>query len=254
MDSGLGESTKMMYRFTSVIGRNNRIAKSAIIHDGAIIGDNNFIGENVVIYPGVIIGSGNQIYPRSVIGEMPVSSDNRFWDYCPDRQKGVNIGNQNLLHVSSLIFSGIDRETRIGDRNRLLASTHMGHDAVIGDGVTIYPNVVLGGYSSCLNGASVGMGAFIQQRRVVGQAAMVGGGYLMSKHTFPFFVHIAGRMTRINGVKIDPVIKLYESVLKEIADAPVLLREALYDQLPPYLRNELVRYYDECTRIGGATK
>ena len=60
------------------IGKNNKIADSAIIHDNVTIGNNNKIYYGVILYPNVKIGDNNIIFPRNIIGEFPISSS----DFC----------------------------------------------------------------------------------------------------------------------------------------------------------------------------
>ena len=126
------------------IGINNTISPSVIIHDNVIIGNNNFIGDNVVIYPNTIIGDNNSIFNGNIIGEFPIhtSLDRYDLSIC----KGVSIGNNNLLHIKNIIFSGVENITTIGNNNKILGEVHMGHDANIKNNVCIYPRVIIGGY------------------------------------------------------------------------------------------------------------
>ena len=60
------------------IGKNNIISPKAIIHDNVIIGDNNNIHDDVIIYPNTKIGNNNNIFPRNIIGEFPISSNDKY--------------------------------------------------------------------------------------------------------------------------------------------------------------------------------
>ena len=63
------------------IGKNNFISPKAIIHDNVTIGDNNNIYDDVIIYPNTLIGNNNNIFPRNIIGEFPISSDDKYNKY-----------------------------------------------------------------------------------------------------------------------------------------------------------------------------
>ena len=49
-----------------ILGENNKISDTAIIHDDVIIGNNNFIGDNVIIYPNTTIGNNNKIFKLKI--------------------------------------------------------------------------------------------------------------------------------------------------------------------------------------------
>jgi len=200
------------------IGKNNIISPKAIIHDNVIIGNNNNIYDDVIIYPNTIIGDNNIIYNGNVIGEIPVQSNGTFQDYDFSKTKGVKIGDDNFFHVKNIIFSGVDRPTEIKNNNKLLAECHIGHDSIINNGVTIYVRSTLGGYSEYLNNCNVGGYAFIQQRKKIGQYAMVGGSQLVVKNVFPYFIYINNKIIRLNNMKIPDYVKQSENKLFNIAN------------------------------------
>ena len=73
-----------------IIGKNNKISKSVIIHKNVSIGDNNFIGDNVIIYPNTIIGNNNNIFNGNIIGEFRGKLRNNVitfdWQETPKQQ------------------------------------------------------------------------------------------------------------------------------------------------------------------------
>jgi acyl-[acyl carrier protein]--UDP-N-acetylglucosamine O-acyltransferase len=235
------------------IGRNNKISALAKIYPGVVIGDDNFIGDHVVLYPNVVIGDRNTIYNKNVIGEYPVMADDDYYSsYDITKHKGVVIGNDNFLHVDNVIFAGIKNPTYIGNRNRLLVGNHTGHDAYISEDVTSYPNVIHGGYSVYLRGCSIGMGASVHQERIVGQYSMVGGGNLVSKHVFPYFVNIGGKMTRLNIKKIpfelQPEVIAYEQQLRDFVEKDKKMDKDL-DNWPPGIQKVIQEYQYACSNV-----
>lgn len=197
------------------IGKNNFISKHAVIHDNVTIGNNNKIHEGVIIYPNTIIGDNNNIFPRNVLGEFPVTSDDKYNNY-KYKTKGLIIGNNNLFHVNNIIFSGIDNNTFIGNNNKFLAEIHIGHDVQIFDNVTFYARSIAAGYSIYLNYSNIGMFASINQKIVVGQYSMIGANNTITKHVFPYYININNKIHRLNEKKIPNNVKLYDNVLKEI--------------------------------------
>ena len=199
-----------------IIGKNNNISSSAIIHDNVTIGDNNYIGDNVVIYPNTIIGSNNHIFNGNTIGEFPINSSDDFREYNLYKCKGVKIGDNNLFHIKNIIFSGIENQTYIGNNSKILGECHIGHDTQIFNNVTIYPRVITGGYSEFLNSSNIGMCSVIHQRRIIGQYCMIGANNMVSKNVFPYYININNKCHRLNEIKIPENVKDYDNILREI--------------------------------------
>jgi len=197
------------------IGKNNFISKHAIIHDNVTIGNNNKIHEGVIIYPNTIIGDNNNIFPRNILGEFPVSSDDNYHNYNYNT-KGLIIGNNNLFHVNNIIFSGIENKTFIGNNNKILAENHIGHDVKILNNVTFYPRCIAGGYSIYLNYSNIGMSSIMHQKIVVGQYSMIGANNTVTKHVFPYYININNKLHRLNEAKISKDMNIYDETLKEI--------------------------------------
>ena len=198
-------------------GFNNIISPSVIIHDNVVIGNNNFIGDNVIIYPNTIIGNNNKIFNGNIIGEFPIHTS--LSDYDLSICKGVIIGDNNILHIKNLLFSGFENPTIIGNNNKILAEVHIGHDTIIKDNVCIYPRVIIGGYSILLDNCNIGMGTVIHQKRTIGQYSMTGANNMVSKHVFPYYININNKITRLNKIKIPIEIIEFDKIdeiLKEI--------------------------------------
>jgi UDP-N-acetylglucosamine acyltransferase len=207
----------MLLSFKNIkIGKNNFISPKAIIHNNVIIGNNNKIYDDVIIYPHTTIGNNNNIFPRNIIGEFPVSSNDKYNVYDFNLTKGVTIGDNNVFHVSNIIFSGIDNKTFIGNNNKFLAENHIAHDVKIFNNVTFYPRCIPGGYSIYLNNSNIGMGSVIHQKTVVGQYSMIGANSTITKNVFPYYININNKLHRLNETKIPDNIKKYDTILKEI--------------------------------------
>lgn len=201
-----------------IIGKNNEIANSVIIHENVTIGDNNFIGENVVIYPNTVIGNNNNIFNGNIIGEMPINSDDSFREYNLQKYKGVLIGDNNLFHVKNIVFSGIENKTLIQNNNKILGDCHLHHDVQIYNYVTFYPRVSAAGFSEFLNHSNVGICAVIHQRKIIGQYSMVGGNNMVTKNVFPYYININNKIHRLNKVKIPEHVNIFDECLREIEE------------------------------------
>jgi UDP-N-acetylglucosamine acyltransferase len=218
------------------IGKNNFISPKAIMHDNVTIGNNNKIYDDVIIYPRTTIGNNNNIFPRNIIGEFPVSSNDKYNTYDFNLTKGVTIGDNNVFHVNNIIFSGIDDKTFIGNNNKFLAENHIAHDVKIFNNVTFYPRCIPGGYSIYLNNSNIGMGSVIHQKIVVGQYSMIGANSTITKNIFPYYININNKLHRLNEQKIPDNVKKYDTILREINNNFILKK---YDTSNYQLPNEI---------------
>lgn len=65
----------------------------------------------------------------------------------------------------------------------MLKNSHIGHDAIIYNNVTLSCNVLVGGHSILFPGCNFGLGALCHQHSVIGHYAMVGMGAIVTKTT-----------------------------------------------------------------------
>lgn len=109
------------------------------------------------------------------------------------------IGDNVLLREFTIVHRGTgDRETRIGARCWIMDHGHIAHDCVLGDDVTLSPNVTLGGHTRVHTGATIGIGAMTHQHTTVGAYSMIGMGSVVTKDVPPFFT-VAGNPARYLG-------------------------------------------------------
>lgn len=137
------------------------------IHPTAIIYDNVEMGENNVIGPYTVIGSN---------GEMRGVEQKDF-------KGGVVIGDGNVIseHVTIQRPYLTNRMTYIGSNNIIMAHTHIGHDAEIGDNIELCTGTIIGGYAKVENGSKLKLGVIVRNRRVIGENCIVGMGAVVVK-------------------------------------------------------------------------
>lgn len=199
-----------------IIGKNNKISATAVIHKNVIIGDDNFIGDNVVIYPNTTIGNNNNIFNGNIIGEFAINSSEGWSEYDLNKCKGVLIENNNVFHIKNIVFSGIENKTYVGNNNKILGECHIGHDTQIYNNVVMYPRVITGGFSEYLNNSNIGMCAVIHQRKIIGQYSMIGANNMVSKNIFPYYININNKIQRLNTAKTPEKVLMYDTCLREI--------------------------------------
>ena len=171
----------------------NQIHPTAIIGDNVFLGSNNIIDAYAVIDGNTIIGDNNHFFPHCSIGTEPEHKS--FYGL---ENKGVIIGNHNVIRESVTINAGCYRPTRLGDFIWMLRGSHAGHDALIGDNCTISCNVLIGGHSFIGNHSNLGLGAILHQFSVIGGGSMVGMGTVVTKknRAIPPFTTIVGNPSR----------------------------------------------------------
>lgn len=169
---------------------------SCHIHPHAKIGKNNVIGPGVVIGPCVEIGEDNYFGPFTVIGTMA--------EYKGEVSKGlVKIGNGNHIteHVTVHQSMTPERPTTIGNKCYIMTKSHIGHDAVLEDEVTLASGAIIGGHSVIQTGANIGLAAVVHQKRVVGRYAFIGLNSSVTR-SIPPYVKAYGVPARAEGINV----------------------------------------------------
>ena len=200
----------------------NKIDSSSIVSPSAVLGEGNYIGPNCYIGPNVVIGDNNRIEGFSSIGSPP-ESKGFFHDF-----GAVRIGSKNVIREFTTINSSVEDCTIVGDNCLLLKGSHVGHDAVLEDGVILSCNALVGGFCYLMKYCNLGLGSAIHQRVVVGSFSMIGMGSVVTKksNAEPGGVYVGVPCKKIkendlNRFDVDPLViekeKLrYDDINKKI--------------------------------------
>ena len=158
----------------------NEIHPTAIVSPYASLGFNNYIGPFCVIGSGVTIGSDNIFTSHVSVGAPP--QHRSMPQRAPYPVPMVSIGSRNTFREFVTIHGGIIGDvTKVGNSCFIMACAHIPHDAIIEDHVTICNNTVLGGHTTVLEGATLGLGCQVHQYQVIGAYAMLGMGTVVPK-------------------------------------------------------------------------
>jgi len=179
----------------------NRIHPTAIIGAGVELGADNVVGPYTVIVGPCRIGDRNWIGPHVTIGtpaEDRAGPHPAGWE---DEQAGhgVWIGDGNRVREYVSVHQGTRRPSRIGDGCYLLARSHVGHDGLLDDEVTLASGVQLGGHTHVWSHANIGMNTAVHQHGRIGPGAMIGMGSAIRHEVAPFTVAV-GNPARVVGV------------------------------------------------------
>lgn len=167
------------------IGKNVKIAQSAVIGANVEIGDNTEIRDFVVIRDNVKIGANNIIYPHVTIGEEP--QDRSF----SSEQSFVEIGDNNIIRENVTIHKavGANQATKLGSNNMLMVGVHLAHNVEVGNGNTFANNVAIAGHAIVGDYITFGGAAQIHQHCHIGDYAMISGLAGINYDVLPFMIY-----------------------------------------------------------------
>ena len=153
----------------------NTIHPTAIIDDCVVMGDNNYIGPYCYFTGGAKIGSNNRFEAFCSIGTRP--EHEKFWH----KDGELIIGDNNIFRDYITINAGTKRLTSVGNDSIMLRGSHIAHDCIVEDGVTLSVLAVILGHVHVMKGSNCGSGCLIHQHQVVGSYSMIGMGCVVPK-------------------------------------------------------------------------
>ena len=196
----LGVSVAQIHR-TAVVEDGADLADDVVVEAYARIGATAKLGAGCLVKHGAIIESGtygrnNTIHPYACVGVTPQDKKYR------GEKTSLLVGDNNTIreHVTiSIGTEGGGRITKIGDNNLFMASSHVGHDCVIGNHCIIANFAGIAGHCRLDDFAIVGGQAGLHQFVRVGTSVFVGGGSKVGKDVPPF-TFAQGYPARLRGI------------------------------------------------------
>jgi UDP-N-acetylglucosamine acyltransferase len=190
------------------------IHPTAIVEDGAQLGDGVevgpycFVGRRVRLGPGVVLhhgavvdgdttlGARTQVFHYAVVGTVP--QDKKY----QGESSRLEVGEDNVIREHVTIHIGTEGGgglTRIGHRNLLMGSVHVGHDCQIGNNCVVANGTGLAGHVVLEDYVTLGGQTGIHQFVRVGAHCMTGGGSKVGKDIPPYTI-AQGYPARLRGV------------------------------------------------------
>ena len=189
---------------TAIVSPEANLEEGVEIGPYTIIGPDVNIGKNTVIGPHVVIdahtdiGEGCRIFQFASIGAIP--QDLKF--------KGENtrviIGNYNTIREFATIHQATSADigvTVIGDRNLLMAYTHVAHNCKLGNYIIMGNAANLAGHIHIEDHAIISGMTGIHQFTRIGAHCFIGGASAVSKD-IPPFVLASGNYAKLYGLNI----------------------------------------------------
>ena len=155
---------------TAVISPTAKIGRNAVIHAGVVIGNDVVIGDDALIYPNVVIYHDCHLGDRVILHAGVVigadgfgnAKDGDAWIKIPQIGRVV-MGNDVEVGANTCIDRGALDDTVIGDGVRIDDQIMIGHNCRIGDHTAI---------AAC---AGIAGSTIIGKRCIIGGAAMFSG-------------------------------------------------------------------------------
>jgi len=172
-----------------------RIGPAVVIEPEVIVGPHCVIGERTrlrarsIIVTHTTLGADNDVHPYAVLGGDP---QDRSYDAA--RPGELIVGDRNVIREGVTFSRGNwnGPATRIGSGCYFMATSHVGHNAQVGDNVTMANYSGLAGHSrigpGCVFSGYCGVHQFVD----VGEGVMFRAHASVSMHVPPFVIVGAG--------------------------------------------------------------
>lgn len=168
-----------------VIDAHVRVGPGCRLYHGVYLTGWTEIAEACVIHPGAVIGHEPQDVKYK--GERT---------YC-------RIGRETVIREYVTIHRGTipESETRIGERCFLLAGSHVAHNCVVGNQVTLINGVLLAGHVEVGDRVTMGGAVGVHQFSRIGELTMIAGNGIVTMDVVPYaLVNRDGRISGMNRV------------------------------------------------------
>ena len=189
---------------------------SSIIDPSAVIHESVEIGPFCLIGPGVEIDAETKIESHVILkGPTKIGKRNHIFQFStvgdgsPDKKYNneptkLVIGDDNIIREGVTIHRGTiqDRgETLIGNRNLIMAYSHIAHDCVLGDDIVLTNQAALAGSVHVGDGAILGGYAIVHQFCSLGSYSFCAMGSSVNKDV-PAYVKVRGNPAKPFGINV----------------------------------------------------
>lgn len=232
---------------TAKLGKNVVIGPYCIVEGNTAIGDGTLLKNNVVVRSDTHIGKNNHIFQFSSIGEAP-----QDLKYTGEKSKCV-IGDDNIIREYCSIHKGTAdgaNETIIGNKNLLMAYTHIAHDCIIADNCILSNAASLAGHVELESNVSLGGFTLVHQFCKIGKYAFSGLGTVISQDVSPFTL-VAGNHAKAYKINSEGLkrknfnlndIKELEKAFKILIKSSKTIKERVKEVESMKMNNKHVEY------------
>ena len=181
----------------AALGRNNHIGPYSVVGSKVVLGSDNILKSHVVLDGNTIIGDNNQFFSFASIGS--VTQDKKY----QGEESQLIIGNNNIFReyttANPATFKG--DVTKIGNDCLFMVSSHIAHDCIVGNNVTLANCVALAGHVKVGDFVIIGGLSAVLQRTRIGAHAMIGGMSGVAEDVIPYGL-VMGDRAHLAGINI----------------------------------------------------
>ncbi|EPX79023.1 acyl-ACP--UDP-N-acetylglucosamine O-acyltransferase [Litoreibacter arenae] len=171
------------------------VEEGAQIADGVTVGPFCTVGAEVSLAKGVVlkshvvvtgktsIGEDTVVFPFAVIGEIP--QDLKF----DGEETRLEVGARNRIREGVTMNTGTSGGgglTKVGDDCLFMTGAHVGHDAIVGNGVIMANQAALAGHCIIDDKVIIGGLAGIHQFVRIGRGAIIGAVTMVTNDVIPY--------------------------------------------------------------------
>ncbi len=186
------------------------IHPTAIIDPSAEIDSNVKIGPYSIVESDVCIASGTEIGPYATIDQyVTIGHDCKIFQYASigaapqdlkftGEKSYLKIGSGTIIREFATINRGTELGggyTEVGEKNYLMAYTHIAHDCITGNNVVLANNATLGGHVIVGDHVTLGGLVAVHQFSKIGDYAYIGGKSAVVKDIPPYVIAAGDRAT-----------------------------------------------------------
>ena len=149
----------------------------------AVIGDRVEIISHVSIVGATTLGEDCKVYPMAALGAAPQNTKHK------GAPTTLVIGRNCTIREGATMHRGTDTsrgETTVGDNGNFLAYTHVAHDCVLGNNVTMANLATLGGHVVIGDFVTLGGLSGVHQMCKIGHHAFIGGAAVILGDVMPY--------------------------------------------------------------------
>lgn len=134
-----------------------------------------YIHPTAIIYPNVIIEPDVYIGAYCIIG---APAEWKGYEHCEGL---VTIMSGSRLTGMVTVDSGTDKRTIIGKGCYLMKHSHVGHDAILVENVTLSCGAKVGGHTIIEKNCNIGLNAVLHQKIRIPEGCMIGASAFVGK-------------------------------------------------------------------------
>ncbi len=179
------------------LGEDVTVGPYAVVEGPVSVGAGSVIKAHGQVVGPLTMGARNVVYAGAVIGEWP--QDRKYKGEFSE----TIIGDDNVFRENVTIHRGTGLNTRtvIGDRNYFMVNSHIGHNCVVGNDVTLVNGAAMAGHTSIGNQSILGAYCTLHQFCRIGRLAMIANATTYNVDFPPFFLSMAtNTVNQLNAV------------------------------------------------------